>query len=74
MKIFDWITEIQVKKRKWNSFTDEDKKSFNVFIINRFLSMNPDYLELVNYIQQYTNGQLKPQQVYECYREIIPVG
>ena len=44
MNPFDHIKNLHTKKRTWNDFNDEEKKSFNVFIINKGLSMNPDYL------------------------------
>ena len=51
MSIFDWLKEITYNKSPWNSFTEEDKESFNPYMISRFLSMSKDYIELVNYVQ-----------------------
>ena len=50
MNPFDHIKNLHTKKRRWEDFNDEEKKSFNVFIINKGLSMNPDYLGIVNII------------------------
>ncbi len=39
-------------------------------MVHRFMSMNPDYLEIVNYVQD-----LPPQEkkmIYNIYREFIP--
>lgn len=49
--VFDWLNEITVNKREWSEFNDEDKKEFNPYLINRFLSMNENYIELVNFVQ-----------------------
>ena len=51
MSLFDWLKEITSKKSDWDSFEDKDKETFNPYMIHRFLSMNEDYVELVNYIQ-----------------------
>ena len=49
--IFDWSKEIMTNKRPWSSFTNEEKNIFNGFMINKILSQNPDYIEIVNYAQ-----------------------
>ena len=72
MKIFDWLNQITLKKGKWESFSESDQKKFQTYIINRFLSMNMDYIDIVNEIQQYTNGQLKDKEVYNIYKNVLP--
>tara|TARA_B100000900_G_scaffold399064_1_gene401173 strand:- start:919 stop:1272 length:354 start_codon:yes stop_codon:yes gene_type:complete len=49
-----------------------DKKSFSPFIINRWLSMNMDLLPIINELQQYTIGTLKPKDVYKLYLDFLP--
>ena len=49
--IFDWLKEVSYNKSPWDSFSNEQKKSFEPYMINRFLSMNKEYIELINYIQ-----------------------
>jgi hypothetical protein len=68
--IFDWLNEITLKKRDWSEFNEEEKNEFNPYLINRFLSMNKDYIELVNYIQNipYT----EKEKYYKIYKELIP--
>tara|TARA_Y100001963_G_scaffold134891_1_gene195932 strand:- start:165 stop:581 length:417 start_codon:yes stop_codon:yes gene_type:complete len=73
MKIFDWLNEITLHKKSWDSFSEEDHKSFNTFIINRFLSMNKDWIEIVNMLQQYTIG-MESKDVYNLYVNMIPKG
>ena len=53
MNLFSWINELFVGKRNWDTFSDTDKKKFSPFMVNRYLSMNDDFLPLVNYIQKY---------------------
>ena len=70
MSIFDWLKEITYNKSSWNSFTEEDRESFNPYMIHRFLSMNPDYVDFVNTVQTvpYTNKE----RVYNIYLYTIP--
>ena len=70
MDLFGWLKEINYNKRKWETFSDEDKKTWNNFMIHKFLSMNPDFIELVNMVQKYDN--LTNQQVYTIYSSLIP--
>ena len=71
MKIFDWLNQITYNKKDWNDFSEEDYKSFSTFIINRFLSMNKEWIEIVNMLQQYTIG-MKNRDVYMLYKNLIP--
>ena len=70
MNLFDWINEITYSKRSWDNFTSEDKDEFNTFMIHRFISMSPDYIDVVNLIQQYPNCSKK--KIYEFYCNVLP--
>jgi heterodisulfide reductase subunit B len=70
MKIFDWLNQITYDKQPWNSFTEEDKKSFEPYMIHRFLSMNPDYIEFVNLVQ--TFPYTDKEKIYNIYLYMIP--
>ena len=70
--IFEHLSGIKEKKVSWDTLTDADKKTFSPFLINRFLSMNMDYIEFVNDLQKYTIGLLKPREVYKLYYEFLP--
>ena len=74
MTIFDWITQMLVTKKHWNDFTEEEQKKFSPFIINRFLSMDKDFIEIVNIFQKYAIGTLEPREVYKWYCDILPKG
>ena len=74
MTIFDWVNQILVGKRPWDSFTIEEQKKFSPFIINRFLSMDKELIEIVNMFQPYAIGTLEPKDVYEFYRNLFPKG
>jgi hypothetical protein len=70
--IFDHMSNLTDKKKPWNSISSADQKSFTPFIINRWLSMNMDFIEVVNELQRYTIGQLSPAETYKLYYEFLP--
>ena len=74
MNPFDHVKNLHTKKRRWEDFNDEEKKSFNVFIINKALSMNPNYLNIVNMVQNYTglNQILSQKEVFNLYFNLLP--
>jgi len=69
MNLFDWLNEISYKKSPWSSFSKDDKDNFNSYMINRFISMKPDYIDLVNLIQKYT---IPKSTLYSYYCNTIP--
>ena len=69
MTIFDWLNEITGTKRSWNEFNDDAKESFNPYMINRFISMKRDYIDIVNIAQKYT---LPKGKLYEFYCALLP--
>ena len=62
------ITDVQ-SPNYWDDISDEDKKSWSNYMVNRFLSMKMDWIELVNEVQKY---QLKPKELYKVYTDILP--
>ena len=72
MTIFDWINQMLVTKKHWNDFTEDEQKKFSPFIINRWLSMDIDFIEIVNYF--HAIGTLEPREVYKWYCDILPKG
>ena len=74
MNPFEHVKNLHTKKRRWEDFNDEEKKSFNVFIINKTLSFNPNYLGIVNMVQNYTglNLVLSQKEVFNLYFNLLP--
>jgi len=70
--IFDHLANITWKKTPWDTLDEASQKSFSPYLINRWLSMNPDYIEIVDMFQQYTIGPLNKKQVYQLYFDILP--
>ena len=60
-----------IYKKSWGLFSESDQKSFNTFIINRWLSMDEEFVEVVNYFQKYAIGTLEPREVYKWYCEVL---
>ena len=68
--IFDWLKHINQYKTPSHKFSDKDWDVFNSYMIHRFLSMNQEFVEVVNYVQE-----LPPQEkkmIYNVYVEFIP--
>lgn len=68
--IWDWLKQINSVKADPSSFSDKDWELWNSYMIHRFMSMNPDYLELVNEAQKIMPQNKK--EIYSIYREYIP--
>jgi len=70
MTLFDWLNQITYEKKPWNSFTEDEKESFNCYMVHRFLSMNPEYIEFVNLVQ--TFPYTDKEKTYNIYLYMIP--
>ena len=64
------MPHINTKKTPIDEFSDEDWDMFNSYVIHRVLSMNPDYLELVNEVQTILPQNKK--EIYSIYKQFIP--
>ena len=68
----DFIKDLTERKTPWENLSETDKKGFSPYIINLFLSMNPDLIEFVNQTQRFTIGKLTPKMVYKMYLDFLP--
>lgn len=57
----------------FDKISEIDKKTFLTYMINRYLSMNYEWLFLVNIIQQYSFN-MPNEIVYKLYSNFIPKG
>lgn len=71
MGLFDHLNNITFKKVSWDTLDRIDRKSFNYYMINRFLSMEVDYLEYINYFQKYSS-LLPDKCIYDLYMKFFP--
>ena len=66
MTVFDHIKNITTNKGPY--LGDE---GWNNWMVNRFLSMDQDYVEVVNVVQKNT-WQMKGEYLYNLYKDLIP--
>ena len=71
--LFDHIQAVtsQQNPNYWDEISDEDKKSWSNYMVNRFLSMKMDWIDIVNEVQKY---QMEPEMLYKIYTNIFPKG
>ena len=69
--LFDHVNQVTAVQNPnyWEDISDEDKKTWSNYMINRFLSMKSDWIDLVNEIQKYP---LEPKELYKVYTSILP--
>lgn len=70
MIIFDWLKEITGTKKQWSSFTEDDQKQFNPYMVHRYISMYEPYIEVANFAQ--TLPQNDKEKIYQFYCSMIP--
>ena len=68
--IFDWLKAINSTKPPVESFSDKDWEVWNSYMVHRFISMNPDYIDIVNYVQEFPPQEKR--MIYNIYKEFIP--
>ena len=69
--VIDYISWLTYNKRKWEELSELEKKNFQPFILNKFLSMDPYFCEAINELQEYTIGMDK-DKVWRVYYELLP--
>jgi len=74
-KLFDHIKAITDEQdpKYFDKLTEEDLKSWSNFMINRFLSMKPEWVELIATLLPLTQT-LQPKEMYKLYISVIPKG
>ena len=68
--LFEWLTEITVNKTPIAEISEESWDKFNSYMIHRYVSMDINYIDIVNYVQKINPTNKK--QIYSIYREMIP--
>ena len=68
--LFEWLNEITVTKTPPENFSEESWDKFNSYMVHRYLSMDINYIDIVNYVQKINPTNKK--QIYSIYREMIP--
>jgi hypothetical protein len=68
--IWGWLNEITLYKTPVQEISEKSWEKWNTFMICRYLSMDINYIDIVNYVQK-INPQSK-KQIYTIYKEMIP--
>ena len=73
--LFDHIKAITQEQNPnyWETLDESDKKTWSNYMIHRFLSMNPDWIQVLSEIQPYTQV-LEPKQLYLALIGLLPKG
>lgn len=66
------VTEIQDPKY-FDNLDEGEKRTWSNYMVQRFLSMNPDWVDLIAELQPYTQ-LLEPRLLYLVYIGILPKG
>jgi len=72
---FDHLNQVIKDKKSnyWQKLAEQDKKTWNTFMMNRYLSMNPEWIVMVDLFQKY-NHTLDNELCYIIYVNYIPKG
>lgn len=70
--IFDHLKGITKDKTPWNSLSDGDKKSWDDYMITRWLSMNIEYLDFLNELQIVNNSSMTSKDYYNMLLYSLP--
>jgi hypothetical protein len=64
------LNELTTHKTAPENISEESWDKFNSYMIHRYVSMNMDYIDVVNYVQKINPNNKK--QIYSIYREMLP--
>ena len=70
MTLFDWLNELTFNKREWSSFSEDQRESFNSYMIHRYVSMYIGYVELANIAQKLPLTE--KEKIYNIYKTMLP--
>ena len=68
--IFNIMADLSHKKVNSDTYTEGDWKAYNTYMVNRWLSMNSDVTEIINFIQKYYSLDKKIH--YKMLSDILP--
>jgi AAA+ ATPase superfamily predicted ATPase len=70
--IFDHLKGITKDKIKWESLSEKDISTWDDYMITRWLSMNLNYIDYLNDIQQYRYSGLSNEYYYKLLYNTLP--
>jgi len=71
--LFDHVNHIRQTQSKnyYDSLSDDDKKTFNVYMILRILSMDSSIIDEISFLSKYFET-MSPKQYYDVLISILP--
>jgi hypothetical protein len=74
-KLFDHLNALTTEQdpNYFDKLSEEDLKSWSNFMVNRFLSMKPEWVELIATLLPLSQT-LSPKEMYSLYINVIPKG
>lgn len=72
LSLFEHLNNLTLYKKEWKDLTIEDKKTFKPYMINRFISMKMEYLDLVNEVQRYMNSNTDLGVFHKFWNKLLP--
>ena len=70
MTLFDWLNQITFDKKEWSSFSEEQRESFNSYMVRRYVSMYIGYVEIANIAQKLPLTE--KEKIYTIYKTMLP--
>jgi len=73
--LFDHINAVTKEQdpNYWDKLDDADKKTWSNWLIIRYMSMNPEWIELIAEIQPYIQ-EAPPRAAYKALIGVVPKG
>jgi len=68
--IFSILADVSSKKTDPDTYTEGDWKAYNTYMVNKWLSMNSNVTEIINFIQKYYSLDKKIH--YRLLSDILP--
>ena len=71
--LFDHIKQITSVQNPdyWETLTESERKTFSNYMVLRFMTMNPDWIETIAGLQRYIQ-ELPPKHLYKFLIELLP--
>jgi len=70
MTLFDWLNEVTLTKREWSTFSEDQRESFNSYMVHRYVSMYIGYVEIANIAQKLPLTE--KEKIYTIYKTMLP--
>jgi len=69
LNLFDHLVNLTTEKTEFDPNNDEQAKSYNPYMINRFISMDETYIPIVNEVNKY---DLPKDVHYNFWKAVLP--